>query len=29
MGEGVEIALDWHLAAQTAIEYEVDQRINW
>jgi len=29
MGEGVEIELDWDLAAQPAPDCEVDQRINW
>lgn len=29
MGEGVEIAPGWDLAAQPAPDYEVDQRINW
>jgi hypothetical protein len=29
IGEGVEIAPDWDLAAQPAPDYEVDQRVNW
>ena len=29
MGEGVEVELDWDLAAQAAPDYEVDQRVNW
>jgi len=29
MGEGVEIAPDWDLAAQPAPDFEADQRINW
>jgi hypothetical protein len=29
MGEGLEIAPDSDLPAQTAPGYEVDQRINW
>ena len=28
-GEGVEVEPDWHLAAQPAPDYEVDQRVNW
>lgn len=27
--EGVEVEPDWHLAAQPAPDYEVDQRVNW
>ena len=29
MGKGVEIELEWDLAAQPAPDCEVDQRINW
>jgi hypothetical protein len=29
MGEGVEVEVDWDLAAQPAAEYEFDQRVNW
>ena len=29
MDDGVDIAPDWHLAAQAAPDYEVDQRVNW
>jgi hypothetical protein len=28
-GEGAQVEPDWDLAAQTAPDYEVDQRINW
>jgi hypothetical protein len=29
MGEGVEVAPDWDLAAQPAPDFDVDQRVNW
>jgi hypothetical protein len=28
-GEGSQIEPDWDLVAQPALDYEVDQRINW
>ena len=28
-GVGIQIEPDWDLAAQTAPDYEVDQRVNW
>ena len=29
MGEGVEVEPDWDLAAQSAPDFEIDQRVNW
>ena len=29
MGGGVEVEPDWDLAAQPALGYELEQRINW
>ena len=29
MGEGVEVEPDWDLAAQSAPDFDVDQRVNW
>ena len=29
VGDGVQIERAWHLAAQPAPDYEVDQRVNW
>ena len=28
-GEGVDVEPDWDTSAQIALEYQVDQRINW
>ena len=29
VGEGTQIEPDWDLAAQPALEFDVDQRVNW
>ena len=29
MGDGVEVAPDWDLAAQPAPDFDADQRVNW
>jgi hypothetical protein len=29
IGEGVEVEPDWDLAAPSAPDHEVDQRVNW
>ena len=29
VGDGVQFEPDWDLAVQPALDYEVDQRVNW
>ena len=29
VGDGVQFERDWDLAVQPALDYEVDQRVNW